>query len=199
MTSVLILVFSVFSFFNPSQEVTSEKTTTYYFIRHAEKDTSDPQNKDPHLTEAGLQRAQKWTEVFKEVEFDLIFSSDFSRTRKTAQIIADSQEKNVEMYDPRNLNDAEFQKKSQGKTVLVVGTAIPILILSTSCSEKKNTRISMRPRAAAFLLFMFPRVALKPARYSILIEFDVQDFIFYFRNFFQPPFFIQFIEFLQGR
>lgn len=121
MTTFLILIFSLFSFGAPSEETGQEAMTTYYFIRHAEKDTSDPHNKDPHLTEEGLERAQKWAEVFKEVEFDLIFSSDFNRTRTTAEIIAKSQKKEVNIYDPRKLNDAQFQENTKGKKVLVVG------------------------------------------------------------------------------
>lgn len=41
-----------------------ENMTTYYFIRHAEKDEKDPKNKDPFLTEAGIERAEKWAEIF---------------------------------------------------------------------------------------------------------------------------------------
>ena len=73
MSSLFILIFSVFSLTTSCQEENPEKMTTYYFIRHAEKDTNDPQNKDPHLTEAGLERAQRWAEVFKKVKFDVIF------------------------------------------------------------------------------------------------------------------------------
>lgn len=157
MSSLFILILSVFSLTTPCQEENPEKMTTYYFIRHAEKDTSDPQDKDPHLTEAGLQRAQKWTEVFKEVEFDVIFSSDFNRTRKTAQIIADSQEKSVEFYDPKKLNDEDFQKRSKGKTVLVVGHSntnphfVNLLI-----GEKKYQDISEEESGSLFIVHFFP-------------------------------------------
>ncbi|HER41204.1 MAG TPA: phosphoglycerate mutase [Salinimicrobium catena] len=157
MTAFLIYVFSLFSLGTPSEEMNQEKMTTYYFIRHAEKDTSDPQDKDPHLTEAGLQRAHKWAEVFKEVEFDVIFSSDFNRTRKTAQIIADSQEKSVEFYDPKKLNDEEFQKRSAGKTVLVIGHSntnphfVNLLI-----GEKKYQDISEEESGSLFIVHAFP-------------------------------------------
>jgi 2,3-bisphosphoglycerate-dependent phosphoglycerate mutase len=121
MTAFLLFVFSLFSMGNPPGENCQENMTTYYFIRHAEKDITSSQNKDPELTQEGIDRAYKWAAVFKEVEFDVIFSSNFNRTLKTAQIIADSQEKTVELYDPKDLNDSEFQKRSTGKTVLVVG------------------------------------------------------------------------------
>lgn len=102
-------------------EVNQEQMTTYYFIRHAEKDESPPQNKDPELTEEGKARAAKWAEIFKEVDFDMIYSSDYNRTRSTATAIADKRNKQVELYDPRNLNSKEFQERTKGKTVLVVG------------------------------------------------------------------------------
>ena len=98
-----------------------ETSTQYYFIRHAEKDGSNPQDRNPQLSEAGVDRAARWAEVFKEVEFDLIFSSNYFRTMNTAKAVADTQQKNVEIYDPRKLNDPEFQEKTKGKTVLIVG------------------------------------------------------------------------------
>lgn len=99
----------------------SESVTVYYFIRHAEKDTSDPTDKDPELTEAGIKRAEKWAEIFKEVPFDLIYSSDFKRTRETAKKIAGSQNQEIQLYDSGKLNDQGFQQKTKGKTVLVIG------------------------------------------------------------------------------
>ena len=107
---------------NPLQEEkTSDMATVYYFIRHAEKDTSNPDERDPELIEAGIQRAEKWADVFKDISFDLIYSSNYKRTMATAKAIANSQQKEILMYDASKLNDEDFQKKTKGKTVLVVG------------------------------------------------------------------------------
>ena len=95
--------------------------TTYYLIRHAEKDRSDPLNKDPKLTEEGLKRAEKWKEALKEVPFDMVYSTGYNRTKETAKPIADANDLEIEIYDPNNLYDQEFQEKTVGKTVLVVG------------------------------------------------------------------------------
>ena len=99
----------------------NEIFTTYYLIRHAEKDRSDPLNKDPKLTEEGLKRAEKWKEALKEVPFDMVYSTNYNRTKETAKPIADTNDLEIEIYDPNNLYDQEFQKKTVGKTVLVVG------------------------------------------------------------------------------
>lgn len=121
MTTFFIIFFSLFFNGNPSHQVEQDQMTTYYFIRHAEKDLSDPSNKDPQLTERGLQRAKDWSVIFKEVSFDLILSTDFNRTRKTAEIIAQSQKQSVEIYNHLDLNNEQFQSQTWGKTSLIVG------------------------------------------------------------------------------
>lgn len=106
---------------NKEEVICVQDVTTYYFIRHAEKESSDPTEKDPKLTIEGEARAENWAKVFKEVPFDAVYSTDYNRTRATAQKVAESQGKEVQIYDPSKLNDPDFQSKTQGKTVLVVG------------------------------------------------------------------------------
>lgn len=104
-----------------SMNTNLQDVTTYYFIRHAEKLTTDPNDKDPDLTEEGIRRSENWANVFKDVPFDLIYSSNYKRTMSTAKRIADAQEQEIQQYDARKLNDTDFQQKTKGKTVLVVG------------------------------------------------------------------------------
>lgn len=98
-----------------------EKITTYYFIRHAEKDVGNPKDEDPSLTEEGRKRTERWVEVFKAVPFDLVFASQYKRTQETASPIADFHDLPVQTYSTSKLNDEEFQEETKGKTVLVVG------------------------------------------------------------------------------
>lgn len=99
----------------------AQEVTTYYLIRHAEKERIDPSNRDPHLTEAGQDRAENWQKVFEEVPFDIVYSTPYHRTRETAQPTASAKQLAVESYDPRNLYDSLFKEKNEGKIVLVVG------------------------------------------------------------------------------
>lgn len=103
------------------QEKKEQEMTTYYFIRHAEKDETDPTEKDPELTPEGKARTKKWTAVFKEVPFDMVYSSKYKRTLSTAQPIAEDHKLQVLTYNPGKVNDVDFQQKTKGKTVLVVG------------------------------------------------------------------------------
>jgi hypothetical protein len=60
MKHYLILLFAL-TLTLPSCAQESEKATetaTYYLIRHEEKDRTNIDNKDPHLTEKGLIRAE---------------------------------------------------------------------------------------------------------------------------------------------
>ncbi|MDB9782720.1 histidine phosphatase family protein [Winogradskyella sp.] len=105
----------------PYQKNTLKETTTYYLIRHAEKDQSDKTNRDPHLIEAGIKRANQWANVLKDVTFDMVYSSNYNRTKETAAPTAKANNVEVSFYDPRNLNSEKFQNTTKGKTVLVVG------------------------------------------------------------------------------
>ena len=105
----------------PKKEVEAEIITTYYLIRHAEKDRSNPSDRDPALSEEGLKRAQNWNTYFKDVDFDMVYSTDYKRTKQTAQPIAKRIGKEISIYDPKNMASDEFMTATKGKTVLVVG------------------------------------------------------------------------------
>ena len=97
------------------------KITTYYFIRHAEKDRSNPQDRNPNLTEEGYERAKKWSEVLSHIKFDTVYSTNYNRTLQTAQPTAQKDNLDIIKYDPRKLGDSSFLEATKGKTVLVVG------------------------------------------------------------------------------
>ena len=58
--------------------------TTVYVVRHAEKNTADPKNRDPSLTKAGKERAVELASVLRSVKLTAIYTSDYKRTRETA-------------------------------------------------------------------------------------------------------------------
>ena len=135
----------------------SQEPTIYYFIRHAEKDLSDPNTSNPALSQVGKDRAQNWALVFKDLSFDLIYSSDFIRTRSTAQAIADSQQKEVQIYDARKLNDKEFQEKTKGKKVLVVGHSnTNPQFVNLILGENKYQDIPDEESGSLFIVTVFP-------------------------------------------
>ena len=70
MKHALIIIFAVLLTLPLfSQDEKSSETSTYYFIRHAEKDRSDTSNHDPYLLEKGKLRAEHWASVFKNINY----------------------------------------------------------------------------------------------------------------------------------
>ena len=118
MKKYFLLFLFVFSAFISCIE---EESTTYYLIRHAEKDRTDTINRNPNLNKKGLERAKKWADYFKETKLDAVYSTKYNRTMQTAKPTSDSKNLKILTYDPRNMYDSIFQKSTKGKTVLVVG------------------------------------------------------------------------------
>ncbi len=105
----------------PENLNTQPIVSTYYLIRHAEKDRSDSENVDPELNQAGLGRAMHWAEILTDVPLDAIYSTDFQRTAMTAAPTAVKNDISVQYYEPENLNIEQFKEDNLGKNVLVVG------------------------------------------------------------------------------
>ena len=116
-----ILLLAILCFATCYISAQENDTTTYYLIRHAEKNRSDKTNKNPELTEMGLKRAAHWAKVLENVSFDLVYSTNYHRTIQTAAPTASSNKLKITFYDPSNMYDVKFQEQSKGKNVLVVG------------------------------------------------------------------------------
>ena len=125
MKNYLILLLALaFNLQSCAQETKTDlptETTTFYFIRHAEKDRTNMDDRDPKLKEEGLLRAAKWSLVLQHVKFDAVYSTDYNRTKQTAQPTAEKNGLELTMYDPSNLDGKAFLETNKGKTVLVVG------------------------------------------------------------------------------
>tara|TARA_R110002049_G_scaffold296820_2_gene485248 strand:+ start:2563 stop:3087 length:525 start_codon:yes stop_codon:yes gene_type:complete len=102
-------------------EPNKKPTSTFYLIRHAEKDRSDSLNLDPHLTEKGLLRAEKWRDIFENISFDAVYSTDYNRTRETALPTAIKNNLELIIYNPKTINITDFLNDNKGKNILIVG------------------------------------------------------------------------------
>ncbi|RMG80897.1 MAG: histidine phosphatase family protein [Bacteroidetes bacterium] len=106
--------------FLPQKTATSPDSQTVIFLfRHAEKDTSVA--KDPPLTETGLRRARDLARALREAGISRIFSSDFRRTRQTVEPLAREQNREIEVYDPRNLDDFARRLRGMSGRIAVSG------------------------------------------------------------------------------
>ncbi len=111
-----------------SQPVQPEPVqTVIYLIRHAEKADSSA---NPNLSADGLQRANNWSVILQDVAFDAFYSTNYNRTLQTIQPIANSNAKEVTIYDPTNFSLQDVITNHSGKNVFIVGhsNTIPELI-----------------------------------------------------------------------
>ena len=121
MNKIVLLLITLFCILNLQAQETKAETTTYYLIRHAEKVRSNAKNKNPNLTEKGVDRAINWSKTFEHINFDYIYSTNYNRTVQTALPTAKRKNLEIRFYDPNDLFNEEFKALTKGKTVLIVG------------------------------------------------------------------------------
>jgi len=112
-------LFLILSFF--TLNLFAQETSTYYLIRHAEKDRSDKTNKNPDLTKKGHQRALKWSEVLTKFGINKVYSTNYTRTMNTAKPTADEHKLTIKNYHPFKIDMETFRKETAGKNTLIVG------------------------------------------------------------------------------
>lgn len=92
--------------------------TMIYLVRHGEKEAA---GKDPALTAQGQARAQNIATILQKAGIGHIFSSDYARTRQTAQPLAQRSGLAVQTYDAGTPKALVETVKSMNGAVLVVG------------------------------------------------------------------------------
>ncbi|HWI90583.1 MAG TPA: phosphoglycerate mutase family protein [Flavisolibacter sp.] len=118
------------------------KATIYYVVRHAEKATATTMantsmTSDVPLSEAGKQRAEALKTMLQKENVRHIFSTNYIRTKTTAQPLAEAINVPVEIYDPK---DSAFMTKlkSLNGNILIVGHSNTVDDLVNELSGKKE-------------------------------------------------------------
>jgi 2,3-bisphosphoglycerate-dependent phosphoglycerate mutase len=127
------LLFSLLIFLLGFTGNTSAQTTTRIFVvRHADRQVSDD------LNALGLVRANELKRVLQNTGIDSVFSTNFIRTRKTVQPLADAIGLPILLYDSNPPLLQRICKYSKGKTLLVAGHSNTVgpLIKSCGCQPK---------------------------------------------------------------
>ena len=119
----ILLLFAIILFTSPllAQSAKTDTISTYFLIRHAEKDRSDATNKNPNLTEQGTLRAKRWNELLSQFHIDKVYSTNYNRTLQTAMPTAKNNNLTITTYHPFKIDMQQFLKDTKGKSVLIVG------------------------------------------------------------------------------
>ena len=94
--------------------------TTVILIRHAERVVT-PGNNNPPLSAAGKARAQLLLHVLSRAEVSAIYTSEFIRTKETAQPLAEALGLSPIEATNEQAIKTDILLNHAGKTVLVVG------------------------------------------------------------------------------
>ncbi|WP_171047943.1 phosphoglycerate mutase family protein [Pedobacter xixiisoli] len=121
------------------QSLYAQKTLKVWIVRHAEKDISNPADKDPDLSPAGAERAEALKKELKGQKIDSIFSTDYKRTKLTGFPLADITGISIQTYEPSKV--AAFVKSLKehagGKKVLIIGHSNTVLELIEAFGAKR--------------------------------------------------------------
>jgi len=112
----LILLFSFLLILGACTAQNSPKTI--YIVRHAEKQL---EGKDPELAYVGEVRAKKLAQILEKEAIKRVLSTDYTRTRNTAQPTAAAAGLTLEVYDPKNQDALVADLRASEGNVLVVG------------------------------------------------------------------------------
>ena len=113
-------------------------SNTIYLVRHAEKD----EGKDPVLTKKGESRAQQLAYLLGEANITKIYSTQYNRTKQTAQPLVDKTGLSLEYYDPRQLQEFALKLKMIKGNILVVGHSNTTPQLTELLSGQKTKELT---------------------------------------------------------
>ncbi len=102
-------------------DISHDNCSTFYLIRHAEKIRVDKSERNPDLNEAGFERAESWKNYFIDKNISKIYSTNYKRTLKTVEPLANEKNIEIELYSPSDIEYDKFIKLNAGEITLVVG------------------------------------------------------------------------------
>jgi 2,3-bisphosphoglycerate-dependent phosphoglycerate mutase len=102
--------------------LSNQPVTTVILIRHAEKNI-EPENPNPDLSPAGLERAQTLVQMLSESGVTAIFATQYTRTQSTVAPLAERLGLKVTQTEARNVGELvrQIRTSNAGGVVFVAG------------------------------------------------------------------------------
>lgn len=113
-------------------------TTTLFLVRHSEKTDN---SRDPDLNPAGVIRSNRLVDVLKNDHIGRIYSTNFKRTRQTAQPLSDKLQIPILLYSPDTLQAFAYVLKKQKTNTLVIGHSNSTISLLDALGLSHNIKL----------------------------------------------------------
>ena len=131
MFNKIVVILSIAALSLSNFDALAQKTTIW-LVRHAEKETTNPADRDPDLTAIGKLRATALAQMLKREKIRHIYSTIYKRTQNTAMPLAGTLKLTPEIYDTKDLTAVveRVLAENKGEYALIVGhsnTLIPMI------------------------------------------------------------------------
>tara|TARA_B100000768_G_scaffold2636_1_gene3380 strand:- start:1587 stop:2108 length:522 start_codon:yes stop_codon:yes gene_type:complete len=126
----LIIIIIILGFHSSLGAQNDDELVTIYLVRHSEKDLLSNDHSDPPLSKCGEQRSESLSVFLREVNLDVIYSTDYNRTRKTALPTALSKGLIIKKYNSQYLEEFSKSLINNKQDVLVVGHSNTTAVLA---------------------------------------------------------------------
>ena len=126
----LIIIIIILGFYSSLGAQNDDELVTIYLVRHSEKDLLSNDHSDPPLSKCGEQRSESLSVFLREVNLDVIYSTDYNRTRKTALPTALSKGLIIKKYNSQQLEEFSKSLINNKQDVLVVGHSNTTAVLA---------------------------------------------------------------------
>jgi len=127
----LLLLFSLTLLFT---QISFAQTTDIWVVRHAEKDKTNPEDKNPNLSDEGRIRAGDLAIYLKKVKFDVAFATPTKRTHQTLDSLVIK--KVIDYKDVKELVD-DIKKNYVGQTIMIAGHSNTVLEIVEAFGAKR--------------------------------------------------------------
>lgn len=108
----------------------NNEMVTIYLVRHSEKDLTSDNQSDPPLNPCGEQRSESLSSFLSAVDLDVIYSTNYNRTKNTALPTATSKGLMIKEYDSEKLKDFSNFLLESKQDALVVGHSNTTAVLA---------------------------------------------------------------------
>ncbi len=155
---IIVVAFCLFA----ASEIAAQNNKLIVLVRHTEKDASVPNNPDPELSAEGRERAQRFMKMAKKYRPDEIFSTNYKRTRQTAEPMAAKRKKEIQTYDPAKQADLVANiMAGKNDRYLIVGHSNTIPALVNLITKKEVFRNLLETEYGVFWVIRLKKGVLK--------------------------------------
>jgi len=120
------------SVFSTGASAVDQSGMTLILVRHAEKKIVPPENKDPDLSPAGLERAEELARMFGGAGVTAIYATQYKRTQQTVKPLADKLGLTVNQLEAKETAELvkQIRARGAGQVIFIAGhnNSVPEII-----------------------------------------------------------------------